>query len=240
MKSVENWHSETLHSDIHLVRWGELGTPVLIFPTAGGDAEEIERFGLIDALNGLLAAGRIKVYSVDSLAGRSLLERQDPLHTAWLFNSFATVIRDELVPAIRSDCRDPTIELVAAGASIGAFNAISAVCRHPDLFRLAIAMSGTYDLAPSMAGEMSDDFYFSSPMHFLPGLEGLQLELARERFVMLATGSGAWEDPEQTWKMAAVLGEKGIPNHVDVWSDRYQHDWATWREMLPLYLERLL
>ncbi len=54
-----------------LVRWGHWGQPVLVFPTAGGDAEEIERMQVIAALAPLIEAGRIKVYSCDSLAGRA-------------------------------------------------------------------------------------------------------------------------------------------------------------------------
>jgi esterase/lipase superfamily enzyme len=214
--------------------------PVLVFPTAGGDAEEIERFGLIDALSDLLAAGRIKVYSVDSIAGRSLLEKRDPGHTAWLFNAFSSVIREELVPAVRTDCHSDSIELVAAGASIGAFNAVAALCRYPDVFRVAVGMSGTYDLSPQFGGNFSGDFYFTSPLHFLPGLDGPHRERIRERFVILATGSGEWETPEESWRMAEVLGESGIPNRVDIWSPHHRHDWVTWREMLPLYLDDLV
>jgi esterase/lipase superfamily enzyme len=240
MKTIDGWHSERLGSDVRLVRWGEFGVPVLIFPTAGGDAEEIERFGLVGALSGLLGAGRIKVYSVDSIAGRSLLEKRDTAHTAWLFNAFSTVISEEFVPAIRMDCSDNDIEIVSAGASIGAFNAVSALCRHPHLFRLAVGMSGTYDLSDSFGGGFTDDFYFTSPLHYLPALEGPQLDQMRRRFVVLATGSGAWEDPGQTWEMAKVLGARGIPNRVDVWSEDHRHDWVTWREMLPLYLDDLV
>lgn len=240
MKTIDGWRSERLGEDVRLVRWGELGSPVLIFPTAGGDAEEIERFGLVDVLSGLMAAGRIKVYSIDSIAGRSLLEKADPAHTAWLFNAFSSVIREEIVPAIRADCGVGDIEVVSAGASIGAFNAVAALCRHPDLFRVAVGMSGTYDLSPQFGGNFSDDFYFTSPLHFLPGLGGSFLEEAKRRFVVLATGTGAWEDPGQTWRMAHVLGKSGIPNRVDIWSEEYRHDWVTWREMLPLYLDDLV
>ena len=63
------WFSQRLGSEITMVRWGHFGQPVLVFPTAGGDAEEIERFQLITALQPLLEAGRIKIYSVDSIAG---------------------------------------------------------------------------------------------------------------------------------------------------------------------------
>jgi esterase/lipase superfamily enzyme len=39
--------------------------------------------------------------------------------------------------------------------------------------------------------------------------------------------------------MAGVLGSKGVPNRVDPWGPEYDHDWPTWRAMLPLYLDDL-
>ena len=41
MKAVERWFSDRLRDEITLVRWGTFGRPVLVFPSAGGDAEEI-------------------------------------------------------------------------------------------------------------------------------------------------------------------------------------------------------
>ena len=143
MKSGESWHSERLEQHISLVRWGVVGTPVLIFPTAGGDAEEIERFGLIDALGELLTDGRIKVYSVDSIAGRSWLKKDDPRHSAWLQNQFDSAIRHEVVPAIHADCGGQQLPIITAGSSIGAFNAVASLCRHPDVFGAAVGMSGS-------------------------------------------------------------------------------------------------
>ncbi len=222
-----------------VVRWGWHGWPVVLFPTAGGDAEECERFGMIAALAPLLEAGRIKVYSCDSVAGRAWLSGEDPLHAAWLQDAFHGFVAEELVPAVRVDCRSDDIEVIAAGASIGAFNAVAALCRHPDVFRLAIGMSGTYDLQPWLRGRWSDHFYFSSPIHFLPGLEGSLLDRLRQRFVVLASGEGRWEEPGETWKMAHALGARGIPNRVDLWGPHRDHDWPAWREMLPLYLDDL-
>jgi esterase/lipase superfamily enzyme len=235
----ETWFSDRLGQPIHLVRWGEVGTPVLVFPTAGGDAREVERMGMIDALGLLLADGRIKVYSVDSIAGKSWLERRDPLHSAWLQSQYDQAIRWEVIPAIRADCRSDTIEVVTTGASFGAFNAVEVLCRHPDAVRAAVGMSGTYDLTPWLDGAWSDDFYFSSPLHFLPGLGGEQLGLLRSRFALLATGTGAHEDPGQSWWLADVLGSRGVPNRVDNWPG-WSHDWPTWRAMLPGYLHEIL
>ncbi len=239
MKRVERWWSDRVQQDVTVARWGEVGAPVLLFPTAGGDAEECERFGLIGALEPLLAAGRVKVYSIDSIAGRTWLRREDPGHAAWLQNAFDAVIAEEVLPFIRADCHDPAIEVVTAGASIGAFNAVATLCRHADAFRLAIGMSGTYDLTPWLGGYWSDDFYYSSPLHYLAGLgdDHPQLANLRRRFVVLAAGRGRWEEPAETWKMAHALGSRGVPNRVDLWSEQHDHDWPTWREMLPLYLD---
>lgn len=236
MTVSETWHSERLDTTITLNRWGETGRPVLLFPTAGGDAGEVDRMGLVGALSALLADGRIKVYSVDSIAGRSWLESDDPLHSAWLQNQFDGCIRWEVVPAIHEDTGD--FPIIAAGASIGAFNAVASVCRHPDVFGAAVGMSGTYDLQPWLDGAWSDDFYYSSPIHYLPGLEGEQLEMLQRRFLILATGTGSYENPSASWAMADVLGSKGVHNRVDNWPG-WSHDWPTWRAMLPGYLHEL-
>ena len=220
-------------------KWGTWGTPVLVFPTAGGDAGEIDRMGLVGALWPLIDQERIKVYSCDSIAGRSWLVGADPRHSAWLQGQFDGFIHEELVPAIRTDCNDDSVEVITAGASIGAFNAVASLCRHPWTFRAAIGMSGTYDLSAWLHGTWSDDVYFSSPLHFLPGLEGDQLDQLRRRFVVLATGRGRWENPGETWRMAHVLGSKSIPNRVDLWGHEHDHDWPTWAHMLPLYLDDL-
>ncbi|MDX1447850.1 MAG: alpha/beta hydrolase-fold protein [Acidimicrobiia bacterium] len=233
---TERWHSERLDTSLTMHRWGEVGVPVLLFPTAGGDAGEVDRFGLIDAVGPLLADGRVKIYSVDSVAGRAWLNGADPLHAAWLQNRFDAAVHAEVVPAIIADTGP--LPIIAAGASIGAFNAVASLCRHPDVFSAAIGMSGTYDLEPWLKGGWSDDFYFSSPIHFLPGLEGSLLDTLRRRFVLLASGTGAHETPGESWRMADVLGAKGIPNRVDNWPG-WSHDWPTWRSMLPVYLDEL-
>ena len=222
---------------MQLVRWGHFGTPVLLFPTAGGDAEEVERFHLIRVLEPLIEGGRIKVYSIDSVAGRAWISGEHSAEfCSRLQNLFDEFVYAEVTAAIRSDCKSEEIEVVAAGASIGAFNAVATVCRHPDAYKLAIAMSGTFDLSKYLEGGMNLDFYFSSPLHYLPRLEGEQLDRLRTRFILLPTGEGDYEDIGETWRLAQMLGARGIPNRVDPWGPNWHHDWNTWREMLPKYL----
>jgi esterase/lipase superfamily enzyme len=240
VKVVERWHSDRIGEEVSIARWGTVGVPVLIFPTAGGDSEEIERFHLIGALEALLRDGRIKVYSVDSINGRTFFTSSDSRQIAWMMTAFDSVIRHEVVPAIRADCRSDDIEIVTAGASIGAFNALEVLCRHPDTFRAALCVSGTFNLTRWLKGPMTSDFFFSSPVHYLPTLaDGEQLDRLRERFVVFAHGLGRAEDPGESWRMADVLGARGIPNRVDEWGAEWPHDWVTWREMFPKLLDEL-
>jgi esterase/lipase superfamily enzyme len=51
---TERWFSDRIQQEITVMRWGSFGTPVLVFPSAGGDAGEIERHGLVDACGPLL------------------------------------------------------------------------------------------------------------------------------------------------------------------------------------------
>jgi esterase/lipase superfamily enzyme len=238
-KVSETWRSERLGREVKVCRWGEVGTPLLVFPTAGGDAEEIERFWMIDYLKDLLEAQRIKIYSCDSTAGQALLAESNKMeHAARAQQKFDSFLYHELAPLIRKDCNTPDIEIVAAGASIGAYQALSAVCRHPDVFKLAICMSGTYDLAKFMEGEPNADHYYNTPTRFVPNLpEGAHLEQLRKRFVLLTHGKGKAEEPEQSWRVAKVLGSRDIPNHVFEWGEEWPHDWPTWRKMLPMYVD---
>ena len=204
LKATERWYSDRMKHHLSLARWGHYGVPVLVFPTAGGDAEEVERHHLVGHLWPLVEAGRIKVYSCDSLAGAAMAKDEGSVeYRCWLFNQFQQAIANEVVPAIHADSAGPH-DVIVAGASIGAFNALAMICRYPQLFRAAVCMSGTFDIQPFIGG-FTDDLYFSSPIHFLPGLDGpdprgpaaalrlLRLRLGRlgERRRVLAGGRGA-------------------------------------------------
>jgi len=240
VKVAERWFSDRVQGEITVVRWGTFGTPVLILPSAGGDAEEIERHGLVEACGPLLAEGRVKLYSVDSIAGRAMITKTGSVqHRMRLLNQFQECVRWEVVPAIHADLGGRAIDVIAGGASIGAFNAVAVLCRYPDVFSAAVGMSGSYRIERFYDEAWSQDLFFAAPLQFLPGLEGLQLDRLRQRQVVLAAGEGAWENIDESWKMAAALGAKAIPNRVDNWGPQWSHDWHTWRQMLPQYLREL-
>jgi esterase/lipase superfamily enzyme len=186
----ERWHSSRLQLDITLVRWGVVGVPVLVFPSAGGDAEEIERQGLVNACGPLLAEGRIKIYSVDSVAGHAMVTKTgSPEYRLWLLNQFHECVRWEVVPAIHADLGGQAMDVIAAGPSIGAFNSVAVLCRYPDVFGAAIGMSGSYNIDRFYGGAWSQDLYYAAPLQFLPGLDGTHLDRLRQRQVILASGA---------------------------------------------------
>jgi esterase/lipase superfamily enzyme len=239
-KLSTRWRSERMGKEAGLVRWGHAGQPVLIFPTAGGDAEEIERMWMVHALGPLLDEGRIRVYSCDSVAGMAFVRGEGPpRYRMWLQNQFHQYVRHEVAPAIRRDVGNPDAEIWTAGASIGAFHAVATVCRFPDVFARAIGMSGTYDLRrfyKCAQHEFNDDFWVSSPVHFMHLLGGRHLDVLRTRFILMPSGEGRAEDIGESFAMAHALGKQGVPNRVDSWGREWPHDWETWRKMLPQYL----
>ena len=230
-----------MQQEFTVARWGHFGVPVLVFPTAGGDAEEIERNHLVDACAGLLEAGRVKIYSCDSVAGRAMASATgSPEYRMWLLNQFHQAVRHEVVPAIHADMGGSAQRIVTAGASIGAFNAVALLCRFPDTFEAAIGMSGTYRLQRFLEGALVRGPLLRLPARLPPRPRRRRTSsVLRQRRVILASGEGAHEDIGESWALADVLGSKGVPNRVDSWGPETIHDWPTWWRMLPQYLEEI-
>lgn len=240
-KETWTWNSPTLGETARLARWGHFGAPVLLFPSAGGDFEEVERFHLVQALDPLLAAGKIKLYSVDGLAIRTWLAArlppEDCVRAQLRYDAF---LHEEIVPRIRRDCLSETVELLVAGVALGAFQAMAIMARHPEVFRVAAGLSGRYDLSPFLRGVTSAGFGSVSPLCFLPGLiEGPRLAQLRRRMLWLETGEGDLEMPEESQQLASVLEAKGIPHGLRLRGPTRHHDWSSWRELLPPCLAQL-
>jgi esterase/lipase superfamily enzyme len=239
-KQTWSWQSARVSSTVaRMARWGHYGTPVLLFPTAGGDFEEVERFGLIGAVKELIESGRIKVFSVDGLAARAWL--RGTLPQSGLVReqrTFEEFVYEEVAPLIRKDCQNDAAEIVTAGAALGGFMAVAMLCRHPNVFRGALCMSGLLDVTRFLKDEpATSELESVSPLHYLPHLpEGSGLAAIRRRYVEVASGEGLFEQPEQSRQLAQALGQRNVPHQLDLWGPNYPHAWPTWRAMLKKYL----
>lgn len=239
-KQAWTWTTPRLPQPARLARWGHFGTPVLIFPTAGGDFEEIERFQLVAALGELIDAGRIKVYSIDAVAVRArLAATTSPQECAGLQERFDSFLYEDVLQRIRSDCRDDRIEPILVGASLGAGTAVRALCRYSDSFRAAIGLSGvygsTYDLARNCCSTQHPEI-----ITFVSTLSESQVQRLRRRAIILGSGEGNYENPADSQLLAEAFGSKGISCRLNLWGTARDHTWSTWRDMLPRLLAEQL
>jgi esterase/lipase superfamily enzyme len=218
--------------------YGHYGFALLMLPTAAADYLEYERFQLIDALQPIIEAGKIKVFSINSINSEAWLNNQmQPRHKAIRHQQFNSYVADEVVPFIQQNTSKQT-PIITTGASLGALHAANMFFRRPDLFAGTIAMSGVYDLTAYTKGYFDEDVYFNSPMHYLPNLEDENIlnRLRASGHIHLLSGSGNYEDPEASRQLGGILQAKGIRHEVDIWGPDMRHDWPTWRAMLPYYI----
>ena len=224
--------------------YGHWGRPVLAFPAERGDAGEFERRGMVDAIGDMLAAGRVKLYCVDSFDGESWSNRSIPLEErARRHQAYESWILEQVVPFVREDCGGAG-ELIACGVSLGAFHAANFALKRADVFPLAICMSGSYDPAAWDGwGERGDAAYFNNPIDYVAHLGGEHLEWLRLHLsLLLVCGQGQWEDTTgalaSTRCLAALLGSKGLRYELDLWGYDIAHDWPSWRAQLAHHLPR--
>lgn len=234
-RRVDSWTSPNLGGPMEVVAYGGYGKPLLFFPTAAEDAGQLERQGMIAALAPAIDAGRLKVYCVESINGRSWLNPGVAgAERLAMQNGYDRYLCEEVVPYIRHDCRSSGIRLATAGAGFGAFHAFNSLCRHPDLFDEVTAMSGVFDLDPYAAGAPRDESYLHNPMAYLPNLDDHYfLPMLRERCaIRILTGDGAGENPEESRRISAVMTERGIPHNLELWGPEAGPGWPTWRAMM--------
>ena len=239
-RRIEGWHSPALGQPMPIVGYGTWGHPLLLFPTAAADFLENERFLLVKAIEHQIRDGRVRVFSINSINSQAWMDRGLPVaEQARRQMLYARYVEEEAAPYIRAACRTPDIRIATAGASFGAFHAANTLLRRPDLFDAVVAMSGFYDLGPDYLRGFSDDnSYYNNPLSYLPGLDGDYLHLLRTACkIHLLTGQGAYEAPDASRRLAALLTEKGIPHFLDVWGHDVDHDWPWWRKMLPYAID---
>ena len=75
---AELW-SDAIGAAGTVIRYGHWGRAVLVFPTERGRACDFENNGMLGAVGGLVEAGRLKVYCVDSYHAGSWSNRDAPL-----------------------------------------------------------------------------------------------------------------------------------------------------------------
>ena len=240
-RHVPLW-SPAIAAEGSVLVYGHWGRPLLAFPSQQGPAWQYEERGMVDAIGGLLEAGRVKLYAVGSFDSGSWYRedlsleeraRQHSRYEDWILN--------QVVPLIHAE--SDGAEIAVTGVSFGAYHAANFALKHAHLFPLAICQSGVYDVAVVGDGDRGDAVYFNNPADYVANLDGEHLDWLRGRVnLLLVCGQGQWEDTtgalESTRRFAGLLGDKGIRHELDLWGHDVPHDWPAWRAQLAHHLSR--
>jgi len=118
MHRFENsWYSPALNKDMPVAVYGHYGFALLLIPTAAADYLEYERFQLIEKIAPFIEAGRVKVFSINSINTESWMNNHmDPVHKAIRHNQFNDYVYNEVVPFVRTHTSDDT-PIITCGAS---------------------------------------------------------------------------------------------------------------------------
>jgi esterase/lipase superfamily enzyme len=239
-KIISSWHSPSLNKNMPIATYGHFGFALLLIPTAAADYLEYERFQLIDALAPMINAGKLKVFSIDSINKESWMNTEMlPEHKAIRQNQFNHYVYNEVIPYIRTHTSQDTM-IYTSGASFGALHAMNLFLKRPDIINGVISMSGVYDLTEYTKGFCDDQVYYNSPYHYIPKLtdEWYLNKIKASNHIHIYTGSGSHEDPASNKKFSQVLWDKGIWHDLSVWGNDIHHDWPTWRKMLPMIIDQ--
>ena len=236
--------SAAMGRKVHVWAYGHYGLPVIAFPSAAGFAHEWDKQGMVAVLEPLLQRGRIKLYCPESNVSEAWTRKESPLAERMQKHlAYERFVLDTLVPFVRDDCRWADAPLAATGCSLGAMYAVNFALKHPDIFKRALGMSGRYLATALTDGQANGDLYFSSPLHYVPGLQGEALaRVQRSTNITLVCGQGPYEEGciEETIALGQLLDRKGIPNLTDIWGKDSKHDWPWWKEQLARHAVRAL
>jgi esterase/lipase superfamily enzyme len=238
-RKIDGWHSPRLNKHMEIATYGHYGMALLLIPTAAADYLEYERFLLMKVLEKHINDGKIKVFSINSINKESWMNQDmHPRRKAIRHQEFNDYVFEEVIPYIKTHTSEDT-PIITCGASFGALHSMNLFLKRPDLINGVVALSGCYDLSSYTDDYFDEDVFFNSPEHYIPGLtdDWYLSRIRNAKKILIATGSGNWEDPESSRRFSTILNQKGIPHELDVWGHDMPHDWDTWRKMLPYFIE---
>ena len=162
-RELFSWYSPSLEKEMPIVGYGDYGFALLLIPTAAADYLEYERFQMMDILAPYINAGKVKVFSINSINNESWLSSgMQGEHKAIRHNQFNNYVFNEVVPFIKTNTSSET-PIITCGASFGALHSMNLFLKRPDIINGVIAMSGVYDLS-----NIPKDFTMTRYISILP------------------------------------------------------------------------
>lgn len=234
--------SENLKQEMEFKIYGQMGKPVLVFPSMCGRFYDYENFGMIEAAAVFIEKGLYQFYTVDSLDSQTWVNNNlPPADRARRHEDYDRYITLEIAPFIRTHSGD-TSPLLTTGCSMGGYHSANFFFRHPDIFDSLISLSGVFSMSLFIGDYVDENVRRNTPLLYLPDLTDYwYLERYRSSKIVICAGQGAWEDrmKDEISVLREILKAKQIPAWIDLWGEDVNHDWPWWRKMLPYFLGKL-
>lgn len=228
--------------DMELKVYGQDGKAVVVFPSSGGRFYEYEDFGMIDTCSEFIEAGKIKLFTVDSIDKQSWLNYEIyPDDRAKRYVEYDQYIINEVIPFVHKHGTSYE-KLMVTGCSLGAYHAANFFFKHPDVFDTVVALSGVYGSHFFLGDFMDEHVYYHFPLTYLPRLTDRgYLGQYRQSNIIFCCGQGAWEEKAipETLEIKRLLEEKDIPAWIDLWGYDVEHHWYWWKKQIVYFLENL-
>src|SRR5438132_1146139 len=170
-----------------LLVFGHAGAGLVVFPSSMGRFFEWGDQGMIAVLGEQLERGWLQMYCVDSVDEDSWYATwKHPADRVRVHAWYDAYIRDEVLPL--TTLRNSNPFLITAGASFGAYHAVTFAMRYPQLVHRTIGLSGLYEIRQQTDGYSDTNVYHYNPADFVLGEHGERLDALRRQQIILAVG----------------------------------------------------
>src|SRR5207249_7239785 len=96
-RDYQRWYSHRLDRDMGVAVYGHYGSPILAFPTSGGDEWEQEGQGMVGALSPYLNEGRIRIFAINSVHNDSFQNKgAHPFHRSYMQAQYDAYVANEV------------------------------------------------------------------------------------------------------------------------------------------------
>jgi esterase/lipase superfamily enzyme len=234
LREYHRWFSPSVGRDMELLQFGHAGSRVIVFPSSMGRFHEWEDQGMIAALAPAIEQGWFQLWCVNSLDVESWYAKwKRPGDRALAHAAYDAYVRDEVLTL--TEHRNGGSFLITAGASFGAYHAMSFGLRYPHRVGRVVGLSGLYDIREQTDGYSDETVYFHNPADYILGEhDERRLAAIRRMDIIIAIGRDDGMRPGNE-EFSRRLDSKGIWHALRIW-DGWAHDWPYWREMIGRYI----
>ena len=241
-REYHRWWSPHLNRDMELKIYGHGGKAILIFPSSSGKFYDYEDHNMLKPCQSFIAAGKIKLFNIDSIDEHGWLDRQtSSTERARHYDEYDRYIIHEIIPFIRSH-GTAYEKIMSTGCGIGATHAANFFFKHPDLTDTLLGLSGIYSPQKFFGDDIDAQTYFHFPLAYLPNLtDNWFLAKFRESRLIFCTGQAEDEQDAlaDAQMMQQILQAKKIQATFDFWGEDVSHDWFWWQKQFPYFLQQL-